>query len=70
MPEFATAEDYVAFRVFKQRLDSEGRTWWEVVDRFRTEANKIVGEFDTEDAANEARDAARERRVREVLGAP
>lgn len=51
MPVFKDARSYVEYRVFVQRLDSLGRTWFEVVDRF-TVGEHVIGEYDDEDSAN------------------
>lgn len=69
MPNFKTAEEMVAYRVFTQRLDSPVRTWFEVVDRFEI-TDKIVGEYDDEAEANAACDAIRAQRTEQVRRNP
>jgi hypothetical protein len=65
MPTFKTAEELVAYRCFVQRLDEDGVTTYEVVDRFRT-GDRIVGSFATEAEAREILAPIRVLRAAEV----
>lgn len=66
MPEFATAEDYVRFRVFVQRVDEGAATVYELVDRFRTQTDKVVEQFAEQADADTACVLVRAKRVAEV----
>jgi len=66
MPVFKTAEEYVAFRVFKQTLTCLDVNTYQVVDRFVEDGQRIVGEFSTAEEADELRDTIRRKRLAEV----
>jgi len=63
-PIFTNASDYVAHRVFSQRVDVGGVTTWEVVDKWAT--GRVVASHDTKEAAQEMVGALREQRLAEV----
>lgn len=60
------AQQYVATKVFVQRIDTRGETWWEVVDGF--DSQRVSEPFTDEKTADAACAEARARRVVTVQG--
>lgn len=65
MPQFATPEEFVAFRCTCERVDEGGVTTYQVVDRFRV-GERIVGRYSDEAEARERLAEVRTQRVAEV----